>query len=132
MDTQRFDRITKQLATGLSRREAMKGVAVALGLSTVGSQTFEATARGKRCPSQNGSECPVNQICNNQTHICTKCDRKHFVTCKGSTGPGDCCYTENSHCCTCSFSGGATFGRCAGIGQSCSSLNQPEIGVVCT
>jgi hypothetical protein len=36
MDSQRFDRITKKLATGLSRRSAMKGVAAALGLSAVG------------------------------------------------------------------------------------------------
>ena len=130
MDNQRFDRITKQLAPGLSRRQAMKGVAVALGLSTVGFQTFDTTAaKAKQCPSQDGSECPENQICDNQTLTCTKCDQRHFVTCKGSTGPGTCCFAENSDCCICTFTGsGATFGTCGAIGQ-CATLYPPDVAV---
>jgi hypothetical protein len=45
MDNQRFDGITKQLATGMSRRRAMKGVAVALGLSAVGALRAPTAAR---------------------------------------------------------------------------------------
>jgi len=130
MDNQRFDRMTKQLATGLSRRQAMTGLVVALGLATVGTRnTPTATAGGKRCPSGNGSECPAGQVCKNSSLTCTKCDRKHFVTCKGSTGPGTCCYTENSDCCLCTFTrSGTTFGACGAIGQ-CSTLYPPDIAV---
>ena len=93
MDNQRFDRMTKQLATGLSRRQAMTGLVVALGLATVGARnTPTATAGGKRCPSGNGSDCPANQVCKNSSLTCTKCDQRYFETCKGSTDPGTCCY----------------------------------------
>jgi hypothetical protein len=135
VDTERFDRITKQLATGLSRRQAITGIAVALGLATVGARSAPTAARAKRCPSQDGSECPANQVCDNQSLTCTKCDPENFATCKGSTGPGTCCYDPNHDlgCCTCTFTeSGTTFGRCRNPGEPCSTQDDPEGAWVCT
>jgi hypothetical protein len=133
LDGHEFDTVVKAFSSGTSRRRVLRGLlGSALAGTAAASRTFEATAgKVKRCPSANGSDCSRTEICNNQTHICEKCEQRYFETCKGSIGPGACCYKENAHCCTCTHPSGLTFGRCAGIGQSCSALDQPEIGVVC-
>ena len=130
MDGHEFDILVKGLSSGTNRRRVLRGLlGSAAAAVVVGSQTFEATARGKACPSGNGSECPANQVCKNSTRTCTKCDQKHFVTCKGSTGPGTCCFAENADCCICTFTrSGATFGTCGAIGQ-CATLYPPDVAV---
>jgi hypothetical protein len=46
MDSRRLDQITRTFASGMTRRRAMKGVAVALGLSAIGALRAPAAARG--------------------------------------------------------------------------------------
>jgi uncharacterized protein (DUF697 family) len=69
MEARRFDGVVKQLATGLSRRQAMTGVAAALGLSAFGARSAP-TAAGP-CWAYCQYECPTfgfTTICQASCH----------------------------------------------------------------
>jgi hypothetical protein len=82
MDGQRFDDLSRRLAVGIPRRQALKllggGLAAALALTGRG----EVSA-GKKCTS--GADCPKNQVCG-PNGTCVKaqlCDPDTAPTCGG-------------------------------------------------
>ena len=95
MDNQRFDRMTKQVATGLSRRQAMTGIAVALGLSAFGGLRAPTAAGGcwriceYSCPTL-GSQRFCQSECRNQKRIQGEsCGLAQYGNCWGSKSSCD-------------------------------------------
>jgi hypothetical protein len=89
VDNQRFDAIAKQLATGVTRRRAMKAVlggAVAVALVPIAGRHVQAGACGNNC------DCPKNSFCDNgQCSTGKVCrDRPHRKFCKFSAGSSSC------------------------------------------
>jgi hypothetical protein len=78
MSTEPFDELTKSLATSRSRRAglkgvlgwAVKGVAVAVGVSAAGALRAPGAEAGKACDSH--CDCPKNQVCGNPILRCVK------------------------------------------------------------
>jgi hypothetical protein len=103
MDGERMDQITRALARGLTRRGAMKGIAVALGLSAAG--VAHAPTAGAR------SWCACKYLCGgpgsgNFTQLCKH--PKHGCRAKLPNGRGqDPCVLDTS---TCGFSSRDTCG----------------------
>jgi hypothetical protein len=84
MDGERFDRIAKHVATGMTRRQALKiglGGAVAGTLGQLG-RGHAAARKGKPCAHD--CDCPDNQKCANNR--CTKACAYTSVYCKGNVG----------------------------------------------
>jgi hypothetical protein len=119
VNTTRFDRLTRELAAGTSRRRVLKmfaGAAVALGATAVISPTSRAAACGDP-----GAECTVNDDC------CQGFYCNFDGVCAGAAecaGAGGGCDADEA-CCgrlTCSEEdrtcGGPSAG-CAGAGESC-------------
>jgi hypothetical protein len=121
MDAARFDALSKYIGRGVSRRRVLRGL---LGSSVAGGAvlagTFHATARGKPCPSGNGSDCPRDQICTNPSasnYNCSSCGKsagypRGFFACKGTVGGGVCCAARAGEACCLCPSGTDTFGTC--------------------
>jgi hypothetical protein len=78
MSAERFDELAKAVARGTSRRAALrgvvgwavKGVAVALGVSAAGALSTQTAEAGKACSGH--CDCPKNQVCSNPGQRCTK------------------------------------------------------------
>jgi hypothetical protein len=89
VDNQRFDAIAKQLATGVTRRRAMKAVlggAVAVALVPLAGRHAQAGACVDNC------DCPKNSRCSNgqctTERLCV--NRPHRKFCKFSAGSSGC------------------------------------------
>jgi hypothetical protein len=94
MDGQRMDQITRALARGVTRRSAVKGIAVALGLSAGGVTNVPTEAARSWCACKYLCGAPgsgtFNQYCKHRNHGCRA---------KQSNGRGqDPCVLDTSIC----------------------------------
>jgi hypothetical protein len=84
MDSQRFDAITKYVARGLTRRQAMKAVLGGAVAGTLGQFVGGHVVEGKGKPCAHDCDCPDNQKCAN--NHCTKACPYTSVYCRGNVG----------------------------------------------
>jgi hypothetical protein len=134
MDGSRFDRLTKTLGQGASRRTVLKGFVGIGGAATVAELAFDdAEAARRPAPTPKPDTCPGNQQSMNGVCACTD----------GLTACGpDCCTPGQSVCCdnACCFGtcygeelccptgyelcevAGCCDGRCTNGGQTCCSF----------
>ena len=105
MDGSRFDRWTKTMARGGSRRvvvRALAGGALAAGLGRLGRAAVAAACQKKGKPCDQDQDC-CSKRCKHGTCLCSKAG-------KGCTNANDCC----------SSGGGA--GTCSGATETCCRL----------
>jgi hypothetical protein len=94
VDGQRMDQLTRALARGVTRRSAVKGIAVALGLSAAGVAHAPAAAARQWCACKYLCGVPGSGT---YSHFCTH--RKHGCRAKLPSGRGqDPCVLDTSSC----------------------------------
>ncbi len=131
MDGQRFDQMTRALATGMSRRRAiglLTGGATAGFAALVGRR--DAAAKGKRCTSD--ADCPNNQSCATNGHCTRKCDPLLVPLCPACQSP---VCTSTGYQCQADANGGACpNGTCCGgacVDTTTSAGNCGACGYAC-
>src|SRR5215216_5503191 len=98
MVSERFDAITKSLATRTGRR-VLAAAAIGGVLALCGAPRVDA---GRTCVV--GTDCPQRQICEGTN--CHRCGRTQ-VCCQGGSSRV-CCGTDKPVCCNCPLGAGAT------------------------
>ena len=134
MDHNRFDDLTRALASGMSRRQALKllggslmgGLLSFSGLGTVFAKPKQCTANGKHCNSK--TVC-CSGFCDSTTKTCACPPGQTFVNgscCLASQVCGSVCCsgTCDNNQCTCPSScqvlaNGTCAQRCTGVPDSC-------------
>ena len=103
MSADRFDELARTLAGETSRRAALKGlagwavkgVAVALGVSAAGALSATGAEAGKAC--SNNCDCPKNQQCTSGRCARVPCPHGQVVCITGPITP-PFCQTRGSFC----------------------------------
>ena len=118
MDGQRFDRLTRALASGASRRSMLKGLLGMGGTVAVGSVTNSGA--DARRSSGSGStprpSCPGQTLCPDSSRCCDTCNGFQNGCCPVGTEP---CTTNVTGCCA--ICDGFSCGRecCSSEAQCC-------------
>lgn len=97
MDGQRINHIARSLASGVSRRGAMKAVAVVLGLSATGALSAPTAAEPEwsKCYFDCGLESDVGRC--TQTR-CRTFIHEQGTYCPASEKQADCCFPSKDAC----------------------------------
>ena len=100
MDGQRMDRIARALASGVSRRGAMKAVAVALGLSAAGALRAPTVAEPtwSRCYYDCDSDPESEFRCTPTSEIRCRASIHVQGTLCPATGEPLCCFPSKAEC----------------------------------
>ncbi len=118
MDATKFDAVARRLASGLTRREAVRGLAAGAVAAVAGGAGLELASAAKRrckkagafcssskecCPKETNRKCRVQRNAGNSD---TTCCGVEGATCGGKDGNGDdkapfCCVNHECRGTTC-------------------------------
>lgn len=117
MDGKQFDRLTKSLSSGASRRRMLGGLgAMTAGLLVARSAAAKARPINKGC-DQAGRTCTEGSCCGNQL-TCTEA-MGLSSSCRNLSGNNKCCFQVGSachgHCECCGAATACIDGRCTSV-----------------